>query len=50
MHGTNSPYSVPGRRSHGCMRMHNEDILIVRQMVDKDSKVTILPDPVPDVD
>ncbi len=50
IHGTNSPYSVPGRRSHGCMRMHNEDILIVRQMVDKDSKVTILPDPVPDVD
>ena len=44
IHGTNSPYSVPGRRSHGCMRMHNEDILRVRQMVDKDTRVTILPD------
>lgn len=46
IHGTNAPYSVPGRRSHGCMRMHNEDIQRVRQMVDKDSRVTILPDPV----
>ena len=46
IHGTNAPHSVPGRRSHGCMRMHNEDIVIVRQMVDKDSYVTILPDSV----
>lgn len=46
IHGTNAPYSVPGRRSHGCMRMHNEDILRVRQMVDKDSRVTVMPDPV----
>ena len=46
IHGTNAPYSVPGRRSHGCMRMRNEDIVRVRRMVDKDSRVTILPDPV----
>ncbi|MCH5326093.1 MAG: L,D-transpeptidase [Duncaniella sp.] len=46
IHGTNAPSSVPGRRSHGCMRMHNEDIVRVRRMVDKDSRVTILPDPV----
>lgn len=46
IHGTNAPYSVPGRRSHGCMRMRNEDIVRVRSMVDKDSRVTILPDPV----
>lgn len=45
IHGTNSPRSVPGRRSHGCMRMHNEDIVRVRSMVDKDSRVTVLPDP-----
>lgn len=44
IHGTNSPYSVPGRRSHGCMRMHNEDVSRVRQMVDKDTRVTVLPD------
>lgn len=46
IHGTNVPSSVPGRRSHGCMRMKNEDIVRVRRMVDKDSRVTILPDPV----
>ncbi len=46
IHGTNAPSSVPGRRSHGCMRMHNEDIVRVRRMVDKDSRVTVLTDPV----
>ncbi len=46
IHGTNAPYSVPGRRSHGCMRMHNEDIVRVKQMVDKDTRITVLPDPV----
>lgn len=45
IHGTNAPSSIPGRRSHGCMRMHNEDIVRVRRMVDKDSRITILPDP-----
>ncbi|MDE6555994.1 MAG: L,D-transpeptidase [Duncaniella sp.] len=50
IHGTNAPYSVPGRRSHGCMRMHNEAIVRVRQMVDKDSHVIILPDPEQDED
>lgn len=48
IHGTNAPFSVPGRRSHGCMRMHNEDIVRVRRMVDKDSRVTVMPDPVAD--
>ena len=48
IHGTNSPYSVPGRRSHGCMRMHNEDIVRVKQMVDKDTPITVLPDPMPE--
>ncbi|MDE6417990.1 MAG: L,D-transpeptidase [Duncaniella sp.] len=46
IHGTNAPYSVPGRRSHGCMRMRNDDIVRVRRMVDKDSRVTVLPDEV----
>lgn len=50
IHGTNAPSSVPGRRSHGCMRMHNEDIARVRRMVDKDSRVTIMPDPVETVE
>lgn len=27
IHGTNEPSLVPGRPSHGCIRMHNRDIL-----------------------
>jgi lipoprotein-anchoring transpeptidase ErfK/SrfK len=27
IHGTNQPSLVPGRPSHGCIRMHNNDIL-----------------------
>jgi L,D-transpeptidase-like protein len=27
MHGTDQPYLVPGRPSHGCIRLHNADIL-----------------------
>lgn len=46
IHGTNSPHSVPGRRSHGCMRMHNESIVKVKALVNKDTRVTVLPDPV----
>lgn len=44
IHGTNAPGSVPGRHSHGCIRMHNEDIVVVRKLVDKDSRILILPD------
>lgn len=45
IHGTNSPWSVPGRRSHGCMRMHNEDVTTLHTLLDKDSYVIITPDP-----
>lgn len=44
LHGTNSPGSVPGRRSHGCVRMHNSDIIVVKAMVQRDSRVISLPD------
>ena len=44
IHGTNSPGSVPGRSSHGCIRLHNENIVKLVKMVDKDTKITILPD------
>jgi lipoprotein-anchoring transpeptidase ErfK/SrfK len=27
IHGTNMPELVPGRVSHGCIRMRNQDIL-----------------------
>lgn len=45
IHGTNSPASIPGRRSHGCMRMHNSAIVRVKSLVNKDTRVTVLPDP-----
>ena len=44
IHGTNAPGSIPGRSSHGCIRMYNDDIRKVKQWVTKDSRVTILPD------
>ena len=49
IHGTNAPYSVPGRSSHGCIRMHNESIRRVYNILSKDSRVTILSDTVQDV-
>jgi lipoprotein-anchoring transpeptidase ErfK/SrfK len=33
IHGTNAPQLIPGRISHGCIRLRNEDILrLARQM------------------
>lgn len=49
IHGTNAPGSVPGRSSHGCVRMVNDDIRLVRNMLFKDSKVTILSDTIQDI-
>lgn len=45
IHGTNAPSSVPGRSSHGCMRLHNENVLRLKPLVQKDLWVTVLPDP-----
>lgn len=44
LHGTNAPGSVPGRHSHGCVRMHNEDIVNIKAMVQRDSRIISLPD------
>lgn len=44
IHGTNAPSSVPGRHSHGCIRMHNEDIKKVKSMVNTKSRIIILSD------
>jgi lipoprotein-anchoring transpeptidase ErfK/SrfK len=33
MHGTNEPSLVPGDPSHGCIRLHNSDILRVKSVV-----------------
>ena len=33
VHGTNEPNLVPGRPSHGCVRMHNKDILRLARLM-----------------
>jgi len=33
MHGTNEPQLVPGDPSHGCIRLHNSDILRLKSLV-----------------
>jgi hypothetical protein len=33
VHGTNEPNLVPGRPSHGCIRMHNSDILRLARLM-----------------
>ncbi len=33
IHGTNAPQLVPGDPSHGCMRLHNSDILRLSKLV-----------------
>jgi lipoprotein-anchoring transpeptidase ErfK/SrfK len=41
IHGTNRPDLLPGRVSHGCIRMRNEDILRLARLMPVGSPVTI---------
>lgn len=41
LHGTNEPYLLPGRVSHGCVRMKNRDILRLGRMMPVGTPVTI---------
>jgi lipoprotein-anchoring transpeptidase ErfK/SrfK len=43
IHGTNDPSSIGHEVSHGCIRMHNEDVLALQAMVPIGTKVTIRP-------
>ncbi|AUH51616.1 L,D-transpeptidase [Chromobacterium sp. ATCC 53434] len=40
-HGTNAPASVPGFRSHGCVRMRNDDALELAKTVSRGDAVTV---------
>ncbi|MDF0605833.1 L,D-transpeptidase [Neisseriaceae bacterium TC5R-5] len=40
-HGTNAPGSVPGFRSHGCVRLKNNDALSLSQTVAQGDAVTV---------
>jgi lipoprotein-anchoring transpeptidase ErfK/SrfK len=42
IHGTNEPQAVPGRPSHGCVRMHNRDILRLGRLMPVGTPVLIL--------
>lgn len=46
IHGTNRPESIGTRASLGCIRLHNEDLLKLRQLVDVGTKIVITPDTV----
>ncbi len=41
IHGTNEPQLLPGRVSHGCIRMRNEDILWLGRLMPVGTPVTI---------
>jgi hypothetical protein len=41
IHGTNQPYLLPGRVSHGCIRMKNHDILRLGRLMPVGTPVTV---------
>lgn len=43
IHGTNDPSSIGKEVSHGCIRMHNEDVLELSKLVPIGTRVTIRP-------
>ncbi len=46
IHGTNRPWAVGRRVTHGCIRLYPEDIPMLFQMVPNGTKVTIVRQPV----
>ena len=46
IHGTNRPYAVGRKASHGCIRMYPEDIPKLFEMVHNKTKVTIIRQPI----
>jgi len=43
IHGTNDPSSIGREVSHGCIRMYNEDVLLLASLVPIGTRVTIRP-------
>ena len=46
IHGTNRPFGIGRKDSHGCIRMYPEDIAVLFKMVKKNTKVTIVRQPI----
>src|SRR3981189_650737 len=45
IHGTNKPYGVGMRSSHGCMRLYPEDIAVFYNLIPIGTKVTVVNQP-----
>lgn len=45
IHGTNKPYGVGMRTSHGCIRMYPEDVAVLFEMVGRGTAVTVVNQP-----
>jgi lipoprotein-anchoring transpeptidase ErfK/SrfK len=43
IHGTNAPALIPGRISHGCIRLRNADILALSRLMPVGTPLTIRP-------
>ncbi len=43
IHGTHDESTVPGRETHGCIRLKNDDLVQLAKIVDKGTLVVILP-------
>ena len=43
IHGTHDENTVPGRETHGCIRLKNADLVRLAKIVDKGTLVVILP-------
>lgn len=45
IHGTNKPYGVGLRSSHGCIRMYPEDVAVFFDMIEKGTQVQVVNQP-----
>lgn len=43
IHGTSAPWSIGSRRTHGCIRLKNDDILQLYKLVSKGMPVIVVP-------
>jgi lipoprotein-anchoring transpeptidase ErfK/SrfK len=41
IHGTNQPQLLPGRVSHGCIRLHNRDVMRLDRLMSVGTPVTV---------
>jgi len=46
VHGTNRPWGIGRRSSHGCLRLYPEDIVKLFELVEKGTRVTIISQPI----